>query len=142
LQEAPYAFLSTYASAIERSLESWSSQADSTALGADRSTFFAFSVDTPVGIAAVYRLIKEPGTGELLQVWVDPEYRNIGVASRLMDAAFQWAGAHGFRRVIATVTKGNTSALNFYRKRGFILAEGSSFEGPDDTVLVKELSAE
>ena len=54
LRESPSAFGSTFESALRRSPESWSEQADSTAQGSDRSTFIAFSGDLPIGIAALY----------------------------------------------------------------------------------------
>lgn len=142
LREAPYAFSSTYESVLHRSPESWSEQADSTAQGSDRCTFFAFSGDSPVGIAALYRHLKSTDTGEVLQVWVAPEYRNTGIASYLMDAVFRWAGVNGFRKVLATVTKENTRAWKFYRKYGFNLADVGSLEGSDDPVLMKEVVVE
>jgi len=142
LQEAPYAFSSTYESALRRSPESWSKQADSTAQGPDRSTFIAFSGDSPIGIAALYRHPEGTDAGEVLQVWVAPEYRNTGVASDLMGAVFRWAGENGFRIVLATITKENTRALEFYRKYGFNLADGASLDGSDDPVLMKEVEVE
>jgi len=53
LRDAPYAFSSTYESALRRSAESWREQADNTAQGSDRATFIAFSDDAPIGIAAL-----------------------------------------------------------------------------------------
>ena len=41
LQESPQAFSSVYASALERSEESWRDQADATAAGAERCTCIA-----------------------------------------------------------------------------------------------------
>jgi GNAT superfamily N-acetyltransferase len=137
LREAPDAFTSTYESALRRSPQSWSEQADSTAQGTARATFVAFSDDSPIGIAALYRDPGATDAGELLQVWVAPEYRGKGVAFGLMDAVFQWAGENSFRTVTATITKGNTRALKFYRKYGFDLAGDASPDSPDDLVLVK-----
>lgn len=54
LHESPSAFASTYESAPQRSPESWCQQADSTAQRSDRSTFIAFSGNSPIGIAALY----------------------------------------------------------------------------------------
>jgi ribosomal protein S18 acetylase RimI-like enzyme len=142
LREAPYAFSSTYESALRRSPESWREQADSTAQGADRSTFIAFSDNSQIGIAALYRNPEETDVGEVLQVWVAPEYRSRGVAFDLLDAVFQWAGENGFRIITATITKGNTRALKFYRKYGFDLVDGASLDGPDDLVLMKEVKVE
>ena len=79
LKEAPYAFGSTYDSALERSDESWRAQVESSAQGSDRATFIAFSDNVPIGIAALYRDKEKRDTGELLQVWVGPEFRGTRV---------------------------------------------------------------
>ena len=57
--------------------------------------------------------------GEVLQVWVAPEFRGTGVAQKMLDAVFQWAGENSFRTILATITKGNERARQFYRKYGF-----------------------
>jgi len=119
LREAPFAFSTTYESALQRSPESWCEQADASAQGSDRATFIAFSDEAPIGMAAFYRDQERADTGEVLQVWVVPEYRGKGVAEALMDAIFLWARKNGFRRVLAGVMRGNQRALNFYLKYGF-----------------------
>ena len=140
LQNAPYAFPSTYDAALRRSDESWQEQAERTALGTDRATFIAFSDDVPIGIAALYRLEDKVDSGELLQVWVGPEYRGIGVARDLMDAIIKWAGENTFRRIIAGVTKVNARALKFYIKYGFSIIDESSPNDSSGIHLVKELN--
>jgi RimJ/RimL family protein N-acetyltransferase len=140
LRESPSAFVSTYESARRRSPESWSEQADSTSQGSNRSTFFAFSGGSPIGIAALYRNGEGTDIGDLLQVWVYPEYRGQGVAIDIMDVVFQWAGENGFRTVVATITKGNARAQRFYQNYGFKPASEASLDGPDaPVVLVKEV---
>ena len=139
LQDAPHAFSSTYESALLRSAESWREQADSTAQGAERATFIAFSDDTPIGIAALYRLPGHTDVGETLQVWVAPEHRGKGIARGLMNALFVWASQNGFRRVIATLTKENARAIGFYCKYGFALPNEPSQTAPQDVVLAREV---
>jgi RimJ/RimL family protein N-acetyltransferase len=92
LREAPRAFGSTHDSAMRQTPESWREQADTTARGSDRATFLAFSDESPIGIIALYRLGRESDTGELIQMWIAPEYRGRGIAKRMIDIAFQWAG--------------------------------------------------
>ena len=143
LRESPFAFASTYKAALRRSPKGWSEQADSTAQGSNRCTFIAFSDDSPIGIAALYRTKEESDTGELLQVWVSPEHRGRGVARDLMDAVFQWASANGFRAVVTTIGKGNVRALRFYQKHGFKRNSEASLDGPDNLgVLVKLIDVE
>lgn len=135
LQDAPYAFPSTYEAALQRSPESWREQAERTAYGSDRATFIAFSEDSPIGMAALYRREDTVDAGELLQVWVSPEYRGTGVVWDLMDVIFKWASENNFHRIIAGVTKGNARALTFYARYGFSMMEESS----EGVYLVKDV---
>ena len=136
LKEAPYAFGSTYDSALERSDESWREQVDRSALGSDRATFIAFSDTIPFGVAALYRDEENDDIGELLQVWVHPEFRGTRVIWDLLDEIFQWAAENNFRKVIAGVEQGNTRALKFYGKYGFS-GMGETSQG---VVLVKDVN--
>jgi len=141
LHESPSAFASTYESALNRSSESWSEQADNSTGESDRATFIAFSGDSPIGIAALYRDKETIDTGEVLQVWVSPEHRGKGVAVTMMDAVFCWARENGFRRVLATITQGNVRALRFYQKYGFRIARETSLDSPEN-LLIKEMEVE
>jgi GNAT superfamily N-acetyltransferase len=125
LKDSPFAFTTTYASAAARSPESWREQADGTAEGPDRCTFFVFSDETPVGIAAMYRNAESKDEGEVLQVWVAPGFRGTGVARDLLDAIFRWCEENGVRRVLAGITQGNERALRFYRKCGFEVVDST-----------------
>jgi ribosomal protein S18 acetylase RimI-like enzyme len=140
LQEAPYAFSSTYESAIQRSAGSWREQAEDSAQGSDRATFFAFSEDLPIGIAALYRLESQADAGEVLQVWVSPEFRGTRVAWDLMDAVFKWASENNFRRISAGVTKVNPRALKFYRNYGFSVIDEPLPNDSDCLNLVKKIN--
>jgi hypothetical protein len=80
LQDAPYAFPTTYEAALQRSAESWRKQAERTAQGTDRATLIAFFEELPIGLAALYRRDDNADVGELLQVWVSAKYRGTTVA--------------------------------------------------------------
>ena len=135
LQDAPYAFPSTYEAALQRSAESWHEQAESTAQGLDRATFIVFSDNVPIGMAALYREQDKVDVGELLQVWVSPEYRGTKVIWDLMDEIFKWGRENRFQRIIAGVTKGNDRAEKFYTNYGFSIMEETS----EGVYLVKEI---
>ena len=138
LQEAPYAFPTTYADAMERSSESWREQADRSAQGPDRATFIAIADGLPIGMTALYRDEDQAEVGELLQVWVSPEYRGTRVIWDLMDEIFRWARENGFDRIIAGVTKGNDRAVKFYMNYGFSLTDERSASAAG-VYLVKEV---
>lgn len=126
LRDAPYAFGATYDLVLQRSAEDWRERAESTSQGTDGATFFAFADDVPIGMAALYRLEDQVDTGELLQVWVSPEYRGQSLAWDLMDFVSKWAKENNFRTIIAGVTKVNSRALKFYMRYGFSMMEESS----------------
>ena len=134
LRDSPSAFGTTFESALSRTPESWSEQADGTSQGSDRATFIAFSDEFPVGIASLYRQ-EATDVGELLHVWVSPEWRGRGVAADLVETLLGWAGENGFTTVVAVVAKGNVRALKFYRRVGFE-PEGGAPGGPDDPVVL------
>ncbi len=139
LQDAPYAFSSSYDSALQRSAESWYRQAESTVQGSDRATFIAVTDDQPIGIAALYRLEDHVDTGELLQVWVNPSYRGTNVAVDLMNSLMEWAGENNFRRIIAGVTKENARALKFYVRYGFVAQNEDASHDSDGVDLEIEI---
>lgn len=139
LRESPFAFGSDYQSAVSRDPASWREQADSTAEGSDRSTFLAFSDETPVGIMALYRREDETDIGDLLQVWVSPNFRGQGIATGLMNAVLRWAKEGTFRTVIATVARDNHRARQFYESCGFKPEDSTCIDGTKQPiVLVRE----
>jgi GNAT superfamily N-acetyltransferase len=137
LKESPAAFSSTYASAVGRRWESWRDQADSASSGTERCTFIAFADRTPVGIASAYRDSAEADEGEVLQFWVNPDWRSRGVGRELLEALVRWCGENGVRRVRATVTAGDDRAVGFYVRQGFSPAASGSGDAEGGTVLVR-----
>ena len=93
----------------------------------------------PIGMAALYRLEDQVDVGEILQVWINPEYRGTSVAWELMDVIFKWAGENNFRKILAGVTKVNTRALRFYTKYGFSKIDESLPTDSEGVSLVKEV---
>ncbi len=118
LQDAPYAFSSTYEAALQRTDQSWQEQAERTARGADRATFFAFMGDEAIGMAALYRLEDQAQVGELLQVWVAPGQRGGQTTKCLIDGVFAWAAANHFCKIVAVVHRENHRAIQFYLRYG------------------------
>jgi len=57
---------------------------------------------------------------ELYQVWVDPVYRGRGVGRLVIHSALDWARSSGVRQMVLSVALGPSSALEFYRRLGFV----------------------
>ena len=117
LQDAPYAFCSTYAreAAFDdvewtRRVERWS--------GEQGIGFLAMDGDQGCGIAGA--LLEESGQAQLVSMWTAPEYRQRGVGRLLVQAVTAWAVDRGLHTLRLMVTPQNPSALNFYERLGFI----------------------
>jgi len=141
LREASYAFSSTYESALLRGDESWRSQVEESAQGADRATFIAFFDNRPAGISSLYRIADKKEKGELLQVWVAPEFRGKRIAWNLMDTVFMWAAENAFETIIAQVTRSNIRAIRFYRKYGFMISDEVPLDSSDTVILTWEIES-
>jgi ribosomal protein S18 acetylase RimI-like enzyme len=114
LREAPHAFASTYEHEVEFSEQDWLRQFT------NRGNFLAYAAElgeAPVGMVGCFSL--EPGTTELLSMWVRPQARGLGVGSTLVEAVVRWARAHGHDRVHLWVAEGNDMARRLYQRCGF-----------------------
>jgi GNAT superfamily N-acetyltransferase len=133
LQDAPKAFASTY----ER--EATLTEADWLRRIGRGDTFLAYVSDLgaePVGIAGGYEI--EPGTTELISMWVSPVARGHGIGRALVEAFVGRARAAGMSRVHLWVTESNDSARLLYERCGF-QPTGESQPLPSD-VQVTEIA--
>ena len=126
LQDAPYAFGSTYAGNITRPDHEWEQMCSARSEGSDACGFFAYDVQgEAIGMVAGYRRMEEPGIVDLISMWVAPEARGTGAATALVEAVCLWAKAIPVERVLLEVTSGNDRALRFYKRLGFTEATNS-----------------
>lgn len=117
LQSAPEAFSSSHDEESARPREWFATVAGSA--GPD-AVFGAFCVDRLVGMAGfvVSPKAKQRHKGTLVGLYVQPTFRRLGAARRLLDAVV----GHAAGCVIllhATVTASNTAAQALYRQAGF-----------------------
>jgi ribosomal protein S18 acetylase RimI-like enzyme len=119
LQEAPYAFTTTYEAAVERKPASWIEQTDTFSDGTDQCLLVAYIEHVAIGLCAFYRNTNTPCEGEIVQIWVAPEHRGTSVAKKLMDAMIQWARGTNTARIRLDVKKDNRRAIRFYQNYGF-----------------------
>jgi ribosomal protein S18 acetylase RimI-like enzyme len=84
------------------------------------------------------------GTVHLFSMWVDPEFRGVGIGGRLLDAALTWIrNSHPGRTVLLEVNPRQVAAVRLYESRGFHLTGGSSplEHAPSERVVEMKLEA-
>jgi GNAT superfamily N-acetyltransferase len=113
LLDAPYAFASSYESALTRTEQEWR------AWPARGAVFGAFVGGEPVGMVGAAPVATDPSTVHLIAMWVAPAARGTGVAENLIDAVLAWAESRGCRSVSLEVATGNDRAAAVYLRNGF-----------------------
>jgi len=140
LKDSPEAFMSSYESALSRSPASWREQVELSSMGSMRTTLLAFDAGRAVGIVAAYQIESSPSVAEILQVWVDPNYRGRGIALTLFQDVIAWATSNGYLKLIATIHKENAEVVEFYERLGFDLNERETAQAPErDLILLLDL---
>lgn len=84
--------------------------------------FFAYDGDKPVGyIACVHKepIYRRSKYLEIDNMEVRPDYRSLGIGSRLIEKAIRWAKANGYQKMFVNSYIKNVKAVNFYKKNGF-----------------------
>jgi GNAT superfamily N-acetyltransferase len=118
LQEAPYAFGTTYAEASQWSASRWEAHVTEVA------TFVAVLDGKDVGVARGASH-SNSDVRELISMWVDPENRRVGIAAQLIESVAAWAAAAGAAVLMLEVVAGNAAAIALYERTGFVPFEGT-----------------
>ena len=114
LRDAPDAFASTY----ER--EAAFAEADWQRWIAGGGNFLAYGPEfgtAPAGIAGGFEA--EPGTIELVSMWIRPDARGHGIGQALVETVIGWARGRGISRVHLWVAENNDQARRLYERCGF-----------------------
>ncbi|MGI8647633.1 MAG: GNAT family N-acetyltransferase [Acidimicrobiales bacterium] len=135
LQDAPFAFESTY----ERELAF--TEADWRLLLTTFVGFIAWMNDQPVGLVFGGRFEgAATHERELFSMWVSPDQRGTKVAMELVTAVKMWAKDDGAEVLALWVNDGNDRAFRFYKKLCFTPTGKREPLVIDPTVIAAELS--
>ena len=112
LQEAPYAFGSTYEREVELPEERWRQGLR------DRTRFIA-EVDGVVAGTVSGGDGDSTSVAAMTAMWVDPRFRRKGVGDLLVKTLLDWARGARYDRMFLWVTEGNDNAERLYLRHGF-----------------------
>lgn len=118
LADSPDSFRSTLDESKSRSDGEWREQVEQSAEHERATLLVAEAGGEPLGM--LFGLLDETLTElGMHAMWVAPEIRRRGVASRLIETAMEWARSAGATRAEMWVTVGNDSARQLYLHKGF-----------------------
>jgi len=120
LRDSPDAFGSTLAREEAFPDDEWVQRLAKGAASPMDFPLIAEDDSRPVGLAWVRIDPVNAAVAELYQVWDDPVYRRRGVGRLVIDSALGWARSSGVRQMLLSVALGPGSALEFYRRLGFV----------------------
>jgi ribosomal protein S18 acetylase RimI-like enzyme len=119
LQEAPYAFGSTYAAESAFTDAQWVGRLDR--WNGERGVgFIAVDNGSPCGIAGTILDEKDPRRADLVSMWTAPSHRQSGVGRLLVNHVVEWIGARNVSTLLLMVTSNNDGAIRFYERLDFV----------------------
>ncbi len=133
LQEAPYAFGSTYESEVDFDEGWWRQRL------VDRARFVAEVDGEAAGIVSGGDSTTE-GTAAVTTMWVDPAFRRRGVGDMLIESVLDWARSTGYLRVVLWVTEGNMQAEKLYERNAFVRTGQVSLVRPGEDRIEYEMA--
>ena len=133
LQEAPYAFGTTYAEAAAYPEEQWRERVTLMATSDDNAMFLAEDGGAWLASSGCY---VEDGVPNVFGVWTHPDHRGRGAARHAVEHAVAWARERGHDEIRLYVTDTNTTAIRLYERLGFA-PNGTKQPLPSDPSLME-----
>lgn len=120
LRLAPDAYGSRYEDAIQLPDSEWQERVQLYAEADDRVNLIVFMGDHAAGMVTGF-LIETKGEREaqMVQMWVEPEFRGYKLSVELIDSLKAWAYRNGCKRIRCDVVDSNESAMKIYLKSKF-----------------------
>ena len=139
LQEAPYAFGSTYAREVQFDQAEWLKRVER--WNGERGVgFLAMDGATACGIAGSLLDENNLTRAQLVSMWTAPTHRQLGIGRLLVDAVLDWARTRNVHTLLLMVTSNNDAAIRFYERLGFTKTGRTEPYPNDASVFEVEMS--
>jgi len=135
LEEAPYAFGSTYAREIQLADSDWVKRVERWN-GESGAGFLAMDENTACGIAGSFLDQEDATRAHLISMWTAPTHRQRGIGRLLVNDVLNWAKGRNARTLQLLVTSNNEPAIGFYQRLGFTRT-GRTEPYPNDPAVIE-----
>ncbi|WP_316830332.1 GNAT family N-acetyltransferase [Pedobacter aquatilis] len=97
----------------------------------------AYYGETPVACGAIKPFAEH--TAEVKRMFVCPDYRNRGIAAKVLNQLEQWASAIGYTKCVLETGKKQPEAINLYQKAGFLITPNyGQYIGVENSVCMEK----
>lgn len=127
LARAPYAFGSRYADWVTAPEERWRARL----AVAGSHNLVALAGETPIGMATGVPG-DDPGTAELISMYVNASARGQGLGRLLLAEVEAWAVHQGAATLCLNVVASNAPARRLYERHGLVVTGEAERESPDE----------
>ena len=135
LQDAPYAFGSTYAKESQLTDADWTERTQR--WNGERGVgYLALDEGEACGIAGSFLNEQDATRALLISMWTAPTHRQHGVGRLLVDSVLEWAKLRKARALHLMVTSNNEPAMRFYERLGFTRT-GNTEPYPNDPAIIE-----
>ncbi len=139
LQEAPYAFGSTYEKESQYADSEWQTRVER--MNGHRGVgFIAVDGEKACGLVGSFLDQDDSGRAHLISMWTAPSHRQQGIGRMLVKAVVDWAGKRNAHTVLLMVTSNNEPAISFYERLGFTRTGRTEPYPNDPAILEYEMS--
>ena len=97
----------------------------------------AYENDVPVGCGAIKEL--ELGSMEVKRMYVPPEHRNKGIATKILSDLEIWAHKLGYEKCVLETGKRQPEAISLYKKKGYrVIPNYGQYRGVENSVCFEK----
>lgn len=105
-----------------------------------RYVVIAYKDNTPLGCGAIKEF--EPGAMEVKRMYVSPESRSKGIASKVLGELEKWAKEINYTKCVLETGKKQPEAIRLYEKNGYkVIPNYGQYAGIENSVCFEKILA-
>lgn len=103
-----------------------------------KQALVAYDRGAPIGCGAIKEI--EPGVMEVKRMYVPPQHRGKGIATKILSALEQWAKELSYKKCVLETGKRQPEAIELYKKNGYrIISNYGQYAGVENSVCFEKV---
>lgn len=103
-----------------------------------KQALVAYDRGAPIGCGAIKEI--EPGVMEVKRMYVPPQHRGKGIATKILSALEQWAKELSYKKCVLETGKRQPEAIELYKKNGYrIISNYGQYAGVENSICFEKV---